>query len=142
MRYPTLAIIFIVAGVRRAKDNIDDGENTPVFSVLCKLVQLAQAGAPGETEEVAVSDVDRQLVAINMSLSDQTWQNKFAKPSGEPIYWASEENKDKQMHPEWESDWVKWALAKQEIKMDGTQHNELKKAGFLGPLTNKGFVEC
>nr|AGH59855.1 variant surface glycoprotein 470 [Trypanosoma brucei] len=129
-----LAALFILLAAAIGSDgNVGIGHNANEFTHLCSLIALADA-LPG-LPQAPPADVAayNELLQLNMSLSDESWQSIFSK-NGDNKNWH-ESKPDGVADPGgWANSWTVWLNALKAIKAtDGEK--EIRKRGFHSLLT-------
>nr|APD72971.1 variant surface glycoprotein 1125.109 [Trypanosoma brucei] len=92
------------------------------------LINIQKTGAPTDVVPQDPHALLRELEAINMTLSPETWQAKFVKDDEAPRPYAEASEKDKATNLGWKPQWQNWAAARQATKKGQPVANAISKS--------------
>ncbi|SCU71259.1 Trypanosomal VSG domain containing protein, putative [Trypanosoma equiperdum] len=128
VRHQLAALFILLAAAIGVNGNVGIGHNANEFTHLCSLIALADAlpGLPqAPPAEVAAYS---ELLQLNMSLSDESWQKMFSK-NGDNKNWHEAKPDGLKDPGGWAEQWTDWLSALKAIKTaDGGKH--IQKRGF------------
>nr|AGH61184.1 variant surface glycoprotein 627 [Trypanosoma brucei] len=123
-------IALLSACAARATAPVDD-DNIPTLALLCPALQLADGEitfAPAPTRPTTAADIN-DLLALNMSLADSTWQAKFQKPKSDKGT-SGAETPSKEATPGTEAEMAAWTTAAEAINSKTKLDAVLKPYGY------------
>nr|AAK49468.1 variable surface glycoprotein [Trypanosoma evansi] len=124
-----IATIALLTAGRSQSCAPNDDDNIPTLALLCPALQLADGKitfAPArQTASADISD----LLALNMSLADETWQAKFKQPKSEKSS-SSDMEREQEATPGTEAEVTAWTSAAEAINSKTKLDAVLKPYGY------------
>nr|AGH61161.1 variant surface glycoprotein 603 [Trypanosoma brucei] len=121
-------IALLSACAARATAPVDD-DNIPTLALLCPALQLADGEITFEPASPTKAADINDLLALNMSLADSTWQAKFKKPKPDKGNSGSTTT-NKEATPGTEAEMAAWSTAADAINSKTKLDAVLKPYGY------------
>nr|AGH61287.1 variant surface glycoprotein 3340 [Trypanosoma brucei] len=122
------ALLALALTAKKGKAAIPAGANEQEFSALCAIVDLSRSDITIKQFPDQAAALAGAVLALNMSLADDTWQKRFSK-DGAKKEWIKELPAGTTDPGDWKKSWPKWADAAQKLGAEGSTL-EIKNSGF------------